>query len=58
LLNILIDVGPDAIVNTVDDEHSNIDNFSAPGFRHLVEENELWWNVGDDGLTKAAYRGG
>jgi hypothetical protein len=40
LLNILIDVGPDAIVNAVEDEHSNIDNFSAPGFRHLVEENQ------------------
>lgn len=40
LLNILIDVGPDAIVNAVEDEHSNIDNFSAPGFRHLIEENQ------------------
>ena len=39
LLNILIDAGPNAIVNAVDDEHSNIDNFSAPGFRHLIEEN-------------------
>jgi hypothetical protein len=39
LLNILIDVGPNAIVNAVDDEHSNIDNFSAPAFRHLIEEN-------------------